>query len=456
VTEVGDRPGPASFEPDDPGTAPQDTGRLPPPSSARWRSRLRGVRPGLGAAGVVLIGAGLLVPWLGVPLEPERRAFALRLYAAGMPVRGWASYGGAELVFPALAIIALLRSRGGRSWLAGAAGLLAVLLPVLFVVQTALSDAPLAQHLNQQQNESTSISHLFSYAVPRSSVTSVLLFPLTGNWRLVASELRSGWFLCVGGGIVLFARHFPAMVEQLRRRRSLRWGSVATLLVVAGLIGRGIAANLVTASATDALVAGDYATAISRLDFAERLNPDLRYRLDVELTRGQALEAGGDRSSPLALLYLSRVRHGEGDNLGALAALQAAAREAPSEPVITAEYIRLARTLAVEQQDPGPLQAVVAHPYGDLAAEHYALGRILLAQSDFGRAIPQMQRTIALSSADANVRSSAYTYLAICELRLGHSEAGHRDLLTAVALDGEYINSLARSLAAGFYVAGPI
>jgi Tfp pilus assembly protein PilF len=62
-----------------------------------------------------------------------------------------------------------------------------------------------------------------------------------------------------------------------------------------------------------------------------------------------------------------------------------------------------------------------------------------------------MARTLQLTS-DPNVRSSAYTYISLCETAMGQHQQARQDLLTAISLDTEYNNALARTLATGLYV----
>jgi hypothetical protein len=53
------------------------------------------------------------------------------------------------------------------------------------------------------------------------------------------------------------------------------------------------------------------------------------------------------------------------------------------------------------------------------------------------------------------VRSSAYTYISLSESSMGRLGDARTHLLTAITLDTEFNNSLARSLAAGLYVSEP-
>ena len=405
--------------------------------------------------GVVLVAAGLWLPWLGMPLETEKRATGLRLVFAAAPTRSWATYGAAVAVCLTVAVAALVRTRGRGNALLALAGAGALLLPLLFVVQAVLSDYTLLQHLRTQQTELASVTSQFGYSEPRSSVTSVFLLPLSGPWRAVATQLRPGWFLCIAGGVfLLVAGAAPARVQLRRRGVQVALGVAG--LGLAALVGRGVAANVVADSALDPLRAGDYNTALSRLDLAQSLNPDLRLSPDVELARGQALASSGNRTSVPALLYISHVRTGSGDQPGAILALQDAVQRDPTDVVVRAELVRLSRTAAMRNNDPAPLQSVLATPFGpDLVAEHYALGRILYAKGAYQQAIVELERAAQQSAPEPNITSSALTYIALCEMRLGQGDQARHDIIRAVQLDTEYINSLARSLATGLYTIGP-
>src|SRR6516165_2633853 len=81
--------------------------------------------------GVVLVAAGLWLPWLGMPLETEKRATGLRLVFAAAPTRSWATYGAAVAVCLTVAVAALVRTRGRGNALLALAGAGALLLPLL-------------------------------------------------------------------------------------------------------------------------------------------------------------------------------------------------------------------------------------------------------------------------------------------------------------------------------------
>jgi Tfp pilus assembly protein PilF len=124
--------------------------------------------------------------------------------------------------------------------------------------------------------------------------------------------------------------------------------------------------------------------------------------------------------------------------------------------VVIATTLDQARRMARRRQNPSVLLGVVAKHWGDHVAERYMLGRILYAAGDFANARTQLVTAAAEAAADSNVASAAYTYVALCDIRLGDADSARQELLRAIHLDHEYLNSLARTLATGLYVSGTV
>lgn len=404
--------------------------------------------------GLLLGLLGLNFPWLGVALETERHAVDLRVVAAGMPDSRLISYGSLTAVAVVVAATLLVRGRGRASAALAVCGAVMMLLPVLFVLQSAISDFQLVQHINQQNAEMRSITSQLGYSIPRSGPTSVLLYPIGGSTRAIATDLRPGWVMSLLGGLLVLAFALTALVRGLGSDRRLRWGSLAAGVVLAILLGRGAFANYIASSAEQASQAGEYSRSTQLFDYAQRLNPLLRFNANFEFGLGRALGASGDSSTALSLYAQAKALGTQGDTVNQLADLQQAAEKAPDNPVIVQELISQARKAALINQDRGLMQAIVSQLYGDLPAVHYALGRILYKGGDFDHAIGQFTRTIQLTN-DPNVRSSAYTYISLSEQAMGRTGDARSHLLTAIGLDTEFNNSLARSLAAGLYVSEP-
>jgi len=433
----------------------------PRPRQARQTARLR-VPPAVASgwvpvAGLALVAIGLVTPWLRVPLEPAKSAFSLPVLITGVPTRGGFSYGAVVTVILLVAAAALVWARARRSaWLA-VAGLGAMVAPLYFVFESVIADRALTGHLSEQQAELTSIISQLTYTIPRNQVSSFLFVPITGDWQPVISALRPGWYLTLIGGAFLFARGVPALWAQIAGRRL--WASAAGAVVVLALVatlGRGFAASSVLDSATDTLQAGDYQAAISRLNLADALNPVLRSDPEYALDRGQALASGGDQTSGFALMYLASLRSSVHDDFGSLALMEDAASSSPSIDVITNTLLDQARRLAAKRQDPGILEGVLSHAFGNRVAERYMLGRILYTRGDFDASRRELGKAEALNIPDSNVNSSIDTYIGLSDMRLGDLTEARSEVLAAIKLDTQYINSLARTIATGLYVSGNI
>jgi hypothetical protein len=422
--------------------------------------RLMSLRQGLAryrayvaaGTGTLLILLGIVLPWLGVPFEHERSAWALRFVTPLLPNAGWLNFGAVELACLALVVVVLWRTRGRPSLAAFGGGALAVAVPLVFVALTTLSDMGLVQHLNAQAGELRSVTQLFGYKVPRTQPSSLLFIPLSGPWRTIASALRPGWFLAAGGGIVLMLANARAAWSAACKARVRAWLALAVTVVVAALVlfAKPVAANLVATQALTTAQSGDYATAIQQFATMNAIDHDMRLRAGVEVAWGSALRSLGDRNSPLALLADAGAQSAAGNTLGELDDLRRAATAAPDDPVITAAYRSSSLRAAEQSGTPGLLIPLVNSPIGDFASEHYVLARVYYGVSDFADALPQFTRVLDETS-EPNTRSSAYTYRALCELHLGDKQQARTDLLRAVATDVEYNNSLARSLTTGLY-----
>src|SRR4029077_19476841 len=126
------------------GTAPR---RLGPGRLSEPRGLLRRWAGAIPVIGLLLALLGLNYPWLGVALETERHAVDLRVVAAGMPDSRLISYG--SLAASALVFCAtlLVRAKGRATPAIAVCGAILLLLPILFVVQSAISDFQLVQHI---------------------------------------------------------------------------------------------------------------------------------------------------------------------------------------------------------------------------------------------------------------------------------------------------------------------
>jgi len=159
------------------------------------------------------------------------------------------------------------------------------------------------------------------------------------------------------------------------------------------------------------------------------------------------LLATGGRSQPLALLAEADARGAGGDIRAQVTELRQAVAQDPANPVLVQQLDQASQVLGLTGQEPGSLQAL-SDP---TVADRYTEGRVLYALAEYPAALACFRRVLAMTG-DANVTSSAFTYIALSELKLGRADQARRDLLRAVRVDAAYNNTLARSLIVGLYV----
>jgi len=398
--------------------------------------------------GMLLLILGLALPWFAVPLQPGLHAWSLAVVLAGAPSISWLSYGAVLAVCAGLGALAMVRSRGRPSAATAAVGAAVLVVSLTFLVATATADWPLLQRLEDQTAQQTAIFGQFGYGVPGQEPSLMLLVPVTGTWELVGGALRLGWFSAATAGLMLFGSGAASLVRWARRaRRRLVLLPALALLLVAGALGRGAVAGYLAGQGTAAAQAGDYQAAGASLATARRFNPLLTSSTGYDLALGQVLLATGGRGQPLALLAAADARGAGGDIRGQVAGLRAAVARDPANDVLRQQLDQASQVLGLSAGDAGPLQAL-SDP---TVADEYTEGRVRYALADYPAALASFRRVLSMTG-NANVTSSALTYLALAELKLGRADQARRDLLHAVSVDTSYNNTLARSLVAGLYV----
>jgi tetratricopeptide (TPR) repeat protein len=400
--------------------------------------------------GILLLFVGIVRPWLDVPLMPQRGAFSIPVNSAGISSPSKLSYGLVLAVCALVSAAGWLRARGGRSALVAVAGLAAVVMIALVVVQITVWDVSLRGTLEAQTVHQQAVRAQFGYLIQAAPATSLPFVSPRGAFQLVVTYLDQGFYLAALGSIVIATCNATALVAVLRRRRRLAVaGIVAAAVVIAAFCSRGVAANVVASSARDAVVRGDPATAMSRLDFAARLNPGLRSDADFELVLGEAqLEAGNTTLWP-ALTVAARLAGEQRDPASQLADLRAAWQSAPGNQVVGNEYLIASIQVANTLHDPTPLLALPPELVDEPLAQ-YTLGRLLFARGAYTAAVPPLTRSLQLTP-DRDLLSSAHTYIALCDQHMGREKDARRELVAAIDLDFRYSNTLARTLAVGLY-----
>jgi tetratricopeptide (TPR) repeat protein len=411
-------------------------------AAARYRSWL-----GWPALGLLLLILGLALPWFAIPLQPGRSAWSLPVVLAGMPAVSRISYGASLAACLCLGLLAAARSRGRAGAATAAVGAVALVSSLSFLVASSTADWPLQQLLANQTAEQAAIFSQFGYAVPGQQPSLMLAVPVTGNWALVAGALRLGWFCAAVGGLTLFssgARDLAGLVRRFRWRGTLV--SALAMLIVVGVLARGAVADYVAGQGTAAVRSGAYQAASASLADARQLNSLLASSTAYELALGQVLSGSGS-VQPLAMLADADARGAMGDTKGQVAELRQAERLDPANPVLREQLDQASQVLGLDDDTNGPLQRL-SHP---TVADMYTEGRVWYATSDYPAALACFQRVLTMTG-DGNVLSSAYTYIALSQLKLGQGSQARVNLLRAVSVDTSYNNTLARSLLTGLYI----
>lgn len=421
------------------------------------RDALAAARPNAGLPttsfvplGILLVLVGVVRPWLDVPLMSRRSAFSIPISSAGISSPSKLSYGLGLAACAVVAAVALVRGRGKPGALVGAAGFAAMLLCALAVVQVTVWDVATRSTLETQTAQAQAAEQQYGYLLHAAPATALPLVAPKGAFQLVVSDLDQGFYFAAAGSLVIAISSGGALFAAMRRRRWMAVAGVAVAVAgVAGFCGRGVAANLVASSASDAVVRGDSTTALSRLDGAARLNPGLNSDPDFVLVRGEAQLQAGDTDLAPALLVASRLAGERGDLATRLADLGAAFQAAPHDSVIADEYRMASVQAATTLRDPTPLVAMPADLARDPLAQ-YTLGRVLFDRGAYANAVPALRYSMQLTS-DRDLLSSAHTYIALCDEHLGQEADARSELVTAINLDFTYSNTLARTLAVGLY-----
>jgi hypothetical protein len=398
--------------------------------------------------GLLLVITGQALPWFAIPMMGGRSAWSLPVVLAGVPSGSWASYGAILAVCLGLGLLSVIAWRGRPCAATATVGAGVLVVCLTFLVATGTADWPLLQQLEDQSAQQTAIFGQFGYGVPNQLPSLMLLVPVTGSWALVAGALRLGWLSATVGGLMLFGTAAPSLTGWARRARR-RWHLVAALglLLVVSAVGRGAVAAYLAGQGAAAASGGDYPSANGTLALARRLDPLLTSSTAYDLALGQVLMAVGHTGQPLALLADANARGAQGDIQGQVTALRQAAATDPGSLVIAQQLDRASQLLALTDEDARPLEAL-SDP---TVADEYTRGRILYAAADYTAALACFRQVLTVTT-DANVDSSAFTYIALSELKLGQADQARRDLLHAVSLDTQYNNTLARSLVAGLYI----
>lgn len=432
-------------------------------------------------AGCVMAYASLL-PWLKDPLGADYSAWNLPV-DLGLQVHvDIFNYG---LLCLCCAIYAFLVAcanwrpfRGSNYFVRRqvTAGLLCLVPVALFLVQYLFIDVNSMNLLTQHMIQKLLIQNRFGYNIAQQRIA---LQPFTldtsvlgGRLSLLANQISIGPLLpCLSSCMLIYAGRFFKTLHSvpLRKHRGPVWSAGLLLCIVLPLLvlGRAPVAMLCEYQARAELAAGDYRPALSWLDAALFLNPELGQAAYFHIERGQAeyfLQPAQQNDD--THVYLAWAYRKQGDYLDAYQELQLASH--PQHTWVVSEMsITLERLAEFIQRPKGSLPgAPVARldnddsalPWVQLLTQvdptnvygHYVVGRLQYDLHNYAACMAQMDMVIQ-SSASTDVQSSAYTYIALSYAGQGDYGDSRILLFKAVQLDPNYYNNTAREELSGLH-----
>ncbi|MBV9613862.1 MAG: hypothetical protein JO031_00230 [Ktedonobacteraceae bacterium] len=430
---------------------------------------------------MVLTGCSLLcasiLPWLKDPLGEVYCAWQLPVYA-GWPYRvGFLNYG--LLCLCCALYVFLFACPGWQLWrkyrgveYGHRVSRFVSLVPVtLFLYQYLCADVSAITLLANHERQMLLIQQQFGY---QGTTQLIMLNPLTLNvstlWaklQLLLNCLSYGpLLLCVG--IWLLPDHRYSEIPQSRsvgsvsRRRLAMCGGIAVLVI---LFVRAPVGMLCEYVAKEELASGNYLLAVNLLNSARFFNPEFEQVAYYHIEQGQAqyfLSPG--RLTTDSRVYLAATYRTQKDYLDAYQQLLACWYAHPTVGWIVDE---MDRTLEGSIASRRPLRGMTTSrinaddatlpwlyvlskvdPSNSYAI--YVTGRIQYDLHNYHSCIAYMS-VLLQSNAKDNIRSSAYTYMALSESGSGNYAAARLLLFKAISLDSGYHNNTAREELSGLH-----
>ncbi len=454
------------------------------PFLAYWKSLIRVHYSLPMAAGCLMLCASVL-PWLNDPLNIARRAWNLPIDIGWQFHIGIFNYGLLCLACAGCSFAAafanwkVFKQRQYFSRWSGLAGWLCLLPVWFFLLQYLFADLVGIDQLAQHRIQMLLIQRHFGYAValplipldPRAFNTSTLLMRL----ELLVDQFSIGPLLPIASALLLMEsqRRSPAGPAK-KRRRSTRTRGWLLALAFGIVCGRAPASVACDYQAKVALAEGNYAQALQWLNIAVALNPQLDNMTYYHVQRGEALyylqpgQLNDEIRFYLAASYLQQK-----DNLSAYRELfvvwqtHGAVRWVKDEmdtllanlaenvgPLSNTRgggfNVRVITPQAEQRNDEVALSWLQVLSYADPTNVYsrYMIGRIDYDLGNYAACATQMAQVITLSH-NADIQSSAYTYMALSDAGRGDYIDERVLLLQAVALDPSYWNNTAREELSG-------
>lgn len=419
-----------------------------------------------------------ILPWLTDPLYGSSSAWGLPIDIGWQFHPGLLNYGVLCLIVATYSLLVGYANwkpfRGSHYFIhrRTTAGLLCLIPVALFLFQYVLSDLAGIDHLSQHEIQLILIQRHFGYDYPNQLI---FIDPFTADTSTIGERIRLlvdvtsiGLLLpCLSAWILLDRRHFSMELPQSTKLRKhphmMRLAGITIGLTCLVLLGRPPLATLCQYQAKTSLSTGNYEKALGWLNAAIFLNPDLDQTYYFHVERGEAFYfLAPNQLNDDDRAYLAYIDSQQGDNLDGYQQLLSVWQRNHTAPWIRNEMSYTLERLSEFSQ---PLKGVsIRRPINDDSSlpwlqllvqidpsntyGQYVVGRIQYDLHNYTGCMLQMSKVMQLSAAD-NIRSSAYTYMALSYAGLGNYLEERSLLLKAVQLDPGYLNNTAREELSG-------
>ncbi len=353
-------------------------------------------------------------------------------------------------------------------------GILCIAPFFLFWLQYLWADLRGIDVLAQHTTQALLIQYHFGYSISRQLISiSPLTFStatLLERLVLLVDQVAPGVFVpLVSGCLLIYCRRFlsaSGLTTAKKRPNQIQLALMPLgLLLLMAILGRSPAAMVCEYAAKSSLASGDNVMALKWLNTALFLNPELDQVSYFHIERGQAYYSlHPNMQSDDSRVYLAFVYRVEGDYLDSEQELLALWRTHPATSWVVAEASVTFETLAEFNQQKGgqPIQRVendvASMTWLQLLSQvdssnvygQYVIGRLQYYLHSYGASIAQMTKVTQLSR-NADIQSSAYTYIGLSIAGQGNVVDARKFLFQAVKLDPGYHNNTAREELSGLH-----
>ncbi len=428
------------------------------------------------AGGFLMLAASVL-PWLSDPLLGSSSAWKLSVDIGWQIRTGVFSYG-LLCLFSALYSFAVaaatVKTFKGSTFFVDkyrTAAFLCLIPVLLFFLQYLFIDIAGMNILTQHKVQMLLIQRHFGYG---SQADRIIIDPykftdatISGRLLLLVDQISYGILLPLLASLLLFeSRRFLVTQPYTGPRDTNRkyvWIAACAFFVL--LLGRGPAGILCNFEVKQNLSSGNYGQALNWLNVAQALNPSLQQVAASHVERGEALYfLHNSQNNDDIRIYLASVYRSNKNYLQAYQELLAVWQTHSSAPWVIGEMNNTLQNLAEltkslngsvvfrQEHDNTALiwvQLLIKIDHTNLYGQ-YMNGRILYDVHDYGASVAQM-RMILDARPNADISSSAITYIGLSALREGRYSEGRNILFEALKFDPSYRNNTARQALSGLY-----